>query len=220
MKLDYRKEHIVLYGCSQWAENFIRSYPDVIIDYCMDDTLYGRSFFDYPIYRPADKLEDLRSKFTLVFTDNIAVYERISSVFMKQGLSEFVHYIPYYLFGKKIALTWGNCHVEYVRSFLMYSKEFSSEYGFYQKKNLWDMKESDFDKNLFQHCDLLVCQHIREMNSLSETFSSMNVEKNLKKDCKILKFPNLFGMPRFLFPQTYMEHMYYNIPKTVDTERF
>jgi hypothetical protein len=206
--MEPKKEELVLYGCGRQAEKFIRAYPDTTIEYCLDDTLHGRKFYDWPIYKPLDRVEDLRTKYTVVFTDNTSVYGRISREFQRAGLREFEHFIPHSLFRKKMALTWGNCHVEYVKNFLLYSGEFASCYGFYPKKKLWDMREEDFDMEIFRHCDLLICQHIRERNSLSETFSSANVESVLKEDCRIIKFPNLFGLPQFLFPQTDMEDMY------------
>lgn len=145
-----------MYGCGKQAEKFIRAYPDTTIAYCLDDTLHGRKFYDWPIYKPLDRVEDLRTKYTVVFTDNTSVYGRISREFQRAGLREFEHFIPHSLFRKKMALTWGNCHVEYVKNFLLYSGEFASCYGFYPKKKLWDMREEDFDMEIFRHCDLLI----------------------------------------------------------------
>ncbi len=204
----YRKDSVVLYGCGYEAEKFLINYPDIKIDYCIDDKLYGKTFHNKSIYKPQEKKKDLVSKYVVIFANNVNTYSKIAEVFKVWGLKEFEHFIPYNVYGKKIALTWGNCHVEYIKRFLSYSKEFSEEYAFYNKKNLWDMKEADLNPELFAHCDLLVCQHIREENSLNRSFSSKNIEGMLKKDTVILKFPNLFGLPKFLFPQTCMDGMY------------
>lgn len=213
--MDSDKKSVVIYGCAWETDKFLMKFPDVEIDYCIDDYLYGKSFHGYSIFKPQDKKEDLKTKYVLIFTDNIAVYGKLANILRSWGLKEFVSFIPYNLYGKKMALTWGNCHVEYIKSFLNYSKEFFDEYAFYNKKNLWDMKESELDEEVFAHCDLLVCQHIREENSLGGTFSSKNIENMLKKDTVILKFPNLFGLPEFLYPQTYQDNMFMAFKGTV-----
>ncbi len=203
-------KELVLYGCGQETEKFILKHRNANIAWCIDEKLAGRNFGDYNVYKLEDKKNELNGKLILIFVSNPAVYTVIARNLKKLGRVEFEDFIPYNIYKKKIALTWGNCHVEYIRLFLSYSREFSEEYAFYPKKNLWDMKPEELDRNLFEHCDLLVCQHIRQENSLSSSFSSDNVEGMLKKDCKIIKFPNMFGLPVFLFPQTDLKDFYKN----------
>lgn len=199
---------IIIYGCSYEAEKFMKVNKDNIdILYCIEDHLKINEFGGFPVYN-SSKLKECPDAMILIFTRNVGIYQKISSVLKSYGLKEFDNYIPAHLYRKKIALIWGNCHAGYLKLFLSYSKEFSGEYAFYDTKNLWDMKEEDIDKNLFQHCDLLVCQQLREENSLGRSFSSAVVEKMLNKDCKILRFPNLFGLPKFMFPQTERQNIY------------
>ena len=199
---------IIIYGCSYEAEKFMKVNRDSIdVLYCIEDNLKISQFGGLPVYN-SSKLKECPDALILIFTRNVGVYQKISSVLKSYGLTEFDNYIPAHLYGKKIALIWGNCHAGYLKLFLSYSKEFSDEYAFYDTKNLWDMKETDIDKNLFQHCDLLVCQQLREENSLGRSFSSAAVEKMLKEDCKILRFPNLFGLPKFMYPQTDRQNIY------------
>ncbi len=203
-------KELVLYGCGQETEKFILKHRNANIAWCIDDKLAGKNFCNYNVYKLEDKKNELNGKLILIFVNNPTVYTVIARNLKKLGRVEFEDFIPYNIYKKKIALTWGNCHVEYIRLFLSYSREFSEEYAFYPKKNLWDMKPEELDRNLFEHCDLLVCQHIRQENSLSSSFSSDNVEGMLKKDCKIIKFPNMFGLPVFLFPQTDLKDFYKN----------
>ncbi len=201
-------KRIVLYGCGYEAEKFLIKFPNVEISYCLDEKLHDNFFHEYYIYLPEDKKSELKSEYVLIFTDHILVYQRIAQQLKAWGLKEFEDFIPYKLFQRKMALIWGNCHVRYIKGFLSASREFSKEYAFYELKDLWNMKEADLDENLFKHCDLLVCQHIRKETSLGEMFSSGYIENLLKKDCQIVKFPNLFRLPQFLFPQTDLKNVF------------
>lgn len=194
------EKRIVLYGCAWETEKFIKNNPDLDIAFCLDDTLHGRSFLKWNIYSPKECVSSLKGNLVLIFTRNPVNYNRIKTYLAGSGLNEFEDFIPYYLYGKKLTLTWGNCHVGQVKNYLLYSREFAAEYAFYEMTDIWRMKESEIDSNIFKHCQLLVSQDIRKENSLGYSFSSENIESMLSGECIVIKFPNLFGMPKFLYP--------------------
>ncbi len=203
-------EKLILFGCGVETEKFIKRNSNEKIICCIDDNLATASFGGYKVYKSSE-LMNVRSDhggIVLIFTRNVKAYSLISKQLKKLGLTEFEDYLPAHLYKKKIALAWGNCHALYIKAFLSYSKEFSDKYAFYDTKNLWDMKEKDLDLNLLKHCDLLVSQHIREDNKVGSFASSDSIEKYIKPECIVLKFPNLFGLPKFLFPQSSIDDMY------------
>lgn len=92
--IDDNKKHLVLCGCDWLAERFIREHTDIQIDFCIDDALAGKRFYQWKIYKLEEKLDELENNLVVLCTDRIAVYEKTANILRNKGLKEFVHFIP------------------------------------------------------------------------------------------------------------------------------
>lgn len=198
---------VIIYGCGEDAQKFLFAHPYIQVLLCVDEHPEIKEFCGMSVFSP-DKLKEHFQSTILIFTHKVLVYKAIAEKLKSYGYQEFDDFMQAHLFQKKIALIWGNCHAEYLKKFLSYSPDFCSQYAFYDCAKLWEMKKEAIDPNIFAHCDLLVCQHITEENSLGKDFSSKKIEGMLRPTCIILKFPNMFGLPKFMFPQTNQENIY------------
>ena len=121
------------------------------------------------------------------------------------GLEEFQDFCYWELFEKKIAVIYGNCHTTAIKLWLQQSNEFNNEYGFYPLRpiqNINNDKLDDLESTVFENCDLFIHQSIRDDNPYGIRYASKNIIKALKNDCSIIAVPNLYGLPKFLYPQT------------------
>ena len=146
--------------------------------------------------------EDKKNFKVIVFYSSLGSYNTALSCLQKLELIEFENFIQYNLYNKKMAIYWGNCHLMIIAQLLSSNPEFNKNYSFYQGPNLWDCTGKDINYNALGNCELVIYQDIRENNSIGPFASSENMKKYLNKDCKLIKLPNLYGYPKFLYPQT------------------
>ncbi len=117
------------------------------------------------------------------------------------GYCEFEDFIPEQIYGKKIAVAYGNCHAEIVRQYLGRNRDFSKEYGFYPFPMIQAMKD-DFDyEQILSHCNLFIDQAIRDANRYGKKYASSALSDCLSQTCLRVCIPNLYGLPRCFFPQ-------------------
>ena len=146
----------------------------------------------------------LKSYYTVIASSE-QVYWEIKEILEKvHNLTEFENFEYFETFGKKVAIIYGNCHTEPIKQILRQSKEFDNQYGFYPIKQIQEIyKKGGEELQLYavEHCDLFMHQSIRKENIYGQSFASEEIIKRLKPNCRIIGIPNVYRMPRFLFPQ-------------------
>lgn len=154
---------------------------------------------------PFENAENMLKTYYTVVASSESVYWEIKEILEKTyGLIEFENFEYFDTFGKKIAVIYGNCHTLPIRQILSRSRQFSRHYGFYPIKQIQEIKrlgQRKLQSYGMEHCDLFIHQCIRKENVYGTEFSSEELIKRLKVNCRIVAIPNVYRMPRFLFPQ-------------------
>ncbi|MCD7724854.1 MAG: hypothetical protein LUI12_04790 [Clostridiales bacterium] len=193
-------KNIAVYGTGVNCLAFLMENEKENIKYFIEEKKDIREFAGRPVLR----LEDaLREKLFIVVASSASAYYEIKENLEKWGLCEFEDFTYYEIYQRKIALIYGNCHITPIKEGLCLSKEFRKEYGFYPLKQIQCMTERDLDLPVYGICDLFLHQSIRSNNRYGERYSSQHIEKKLKPACRIISFPNLYGLPKCFFPQVY-----------------
>lgn len=189
------EKKIIIFGASNQGEKFVYQYFDKVNIHCFWDNNKSGELLGYPIQKP----EIQNQCFIIVAT---VFYWEIREQLIQMGYCEFEDFIPYQIFQKKIAITYGNCHMTAVQAYLEKNKEFSSKYGFYPFPRIYEIMnfKGKYDSAL-QRCDLFLHQSVRKKNVYGEEFSSEDMLGYLSSKCEIIAVPNLYGRPKYLFPQ-------------------
>lgn len=206
---------INIYGTKASALKFISRNVDVSINAFIDGKVDndGNISVFFPFFNrkirvfPHNQAKDVLSSFyTVVATSEDAYWEIKSKLENDYNLKEFENFEYYKTFRKKIALIYGNCHCDVIKEMLQTSAQFESVYGFYPLKAICDSKlhsnpEYYLASSLIKRASLVIHQCIRKNNYYGELYSSENFLRSINPSCKIIGIPNLFGLPKFLFPQ-------------------
>lgn len=127
-----------------------------------------------------------------------------NDVCVPNSLAEFENYAYEKYIGKKIVLLYGNCHTGIVKEYLKTSEEFKKKYEIYPIKEIQEVSDpSYFDLSVFQVCDVFIHQSIWKKNRYGEKYASDYVISKLDSRCLIISIPNLYHLPKCLFPQYY-----------------
>ena len=104
---------------------------------------------------------------------------------------------------KKLVIIYGNCHTAIIKEYLNACIQFQDEYTIYPLEYIQNIKNSSYfhENKCFKECDVFIHQSIQKSNRYGESFSSENIIKLLKKDCKIIAIPNVYHLPICFFPQ-------------------
>lgn len=189
-----KKKRIVLFGAGVIGTKFlIQNWNNITID-CFFDNVREGKLLDYPIRKP-DYYEDV---FIIVTSK---AYLEIKEQLNQTGYKEFDDFIPSEIYGKKMAIAYGNCHMDSVKQYLKKNKQFSSDYGFYPFPQIQNMQPDFKYENIIKKCALFIHQSIREDNIFGERYSSKCLLSYINSKCKVVAIPNLYGMPKYLFPQ-------------------
>lgn len=201
---------INVYGIGINAVKFVLEHKDVEINAFIEgrskkDVFMKELFFEP---KPILKLEEaetcMRQYYTVVASSPETYIEIRNNLEKKCGLTEFDDFCYCSIFRKKIAVVYGNCHTLPIKDGLQLSTDFSSKYGFYPLPAICNMKkrgEDELNWNVYERCDLFIHQCIRENNIYGSEFASSAIIKKLKSSCKVIGIPNVYRMPRFLYPQ-------------------
>ncbi len=188
-------KEIVIFGAGAIGEKFIYQYFDKLHISCFWDNRKSGVFLGYPVRKP----QSLKNCFIIVTSVN---YFEIRNQLIQMGYCEFTDFIPYQIFQKKMVIAYGNCHIGAIKRYLEQNKDFNSEYGFYPFPMIYELKEFDWEYiSVLQHCDLFLHQSIRRANKYGEIYASEYMLRHLQNNCNIIALPNLYGMPKYLFPQ-------------------
>ena len=186
---------IIVFGAGKTGEQFIYSHFADIKICCFWDNQKTGELLGYQILKPQP------GKQVFIIVASLS-YLEIRRQLAQMGYHEFLDFIPYQIFGKKIAVAYGNCHMEVVKIYLERDKEFASNYGFYPLPMVQQMKNMPWDFGEVLHrCVLFFHQSIRRDNLYGEQYSSECMLQHLAESCTTISIPNLYGMPKYLFPQ-------------------
>ena len=184
----------IIFGAGITGEKFLYQVYDKLEIAGFFDNRKEGALHGYKIQKPYYK-EDL---FVIVALDK---YVEVRSQLLKLGYKEFENFIPYQIYNKKMAISYGNCHMAVIKNYMELCKKFAVEYGFYPFPQIQEMpKDFDFE-NILPHCKLFLHQSIRKENKFGLKYASSNLMRSLPKECRIVSAPNLYGMPKCFFPQ-------------------
>lgn len=143
--------------------------------------------------------------------------KEIKNKLKEKQFVEFEDFVIKNYYDKKIAILYGNCHMESLSECLNKHKAFTERYVIYPIMPIYMVKdESYFDDPIFKHCDLFIHQSIRKNNRYGGKFASENIIQSLKPECKVIAVPNLYHLPMCYFPQyTEEQELKHRIGQTV-----
>lgn len=194
----------ILFGVGKRAEKFLIRYYDKIEIYELFDNIKNGTFYNYPIKKPYYK----KNVFIIVTVDDVFAYFTIRKQLLQLGYKEFEDFIPYTIYNRKIALAYGNCHMEAVKKFLECNRDFSEKYGFYPFPAICDMKKISDYENILPHIELFLHQAIQKDNCYGEKLASCYLLDKVSEKCQVVAIPNMYGLPKCFFPQLDCETNY------------
>lgn len=189
-------KEIIVFGAGKEGEKFMcQHFQDIQIS-CFWDNRKTGDILGYPIEKPQ------AGKDCYIIVASV-LYLEIREQLIQMEYREFDDFIPYQIFGKRMAVLYGNCHMSAIKVYLEGHKTFASKYGFYPFPMIQDYKNCNEDfGEVFSHCDLFLHQSIRKDNAYGEKFSSEYVLRSIPQSCEVIAVPNLHRMPKYLFPQS------------------
>lgn len=206
-------EKINVYGTGVNAVNFVLSNKDIEIAAFIEGKKKDKIFFmhgmfdrEVPVVLMEDAKEVLLNHYTVIATSVNSYWEIKRRLEKEYSLVEYENFEYFETYRKKIAIIYGNCHAASVKEALCHSRKFNSIYGFYPLKPIQEIKaDGGVDTQVFERCDLFIHQCIRKENAYGVSYASDNYLRKLSLKCKVIGIPNLYGIPKFLFPQTSLE---------------
>lgn len=198
------KDEIIIWGTEVTAIQFLLTHKDVRIKYFIEGKKEIKYFMDGNRCFTPQEIDALPGRDYIVVATSENVYWQIKEFLEKRGFREFDDFCYCELFQKKIAIIYGNCHTLPIKQGLKLSKQFNSEYGFYplhQIQEINNNKLKDLESIAFERCDLFLHQSIRENNVYGKQYASKELIEKLKDKCIQISIPNLYGLPKFIYPQ-------------------
>lgn len=104
---------------------------------------------------------------------------------------------------KKLVVIYGNCHTAVIKEYLNSCSQFLEKYVICPLEYIQNIEDISYiyKNSYIKKCDVFIHQSIQKNNRYGECFSSENIIKLLKKDCKIISIPNVYHLPICFFPQ-------------------
>ncbi len=191
------KEKIVVYGTGIDGERFYYKYKETYEIVFYVDKTGNRKFHGLQVYALNEALEKIKNYFVVVATAR-AEYNELKKQWGGVKFVEFKNFVWMQDLGKKIAILYGNCHMDVLEKYLINNPYFYSEYIIKRKLVNYTLVNEPSDEEMSE-CDLLLCQDIREGNELGVLSADELVRKTSPK-CISIKIVNLHGYNLF-FPQ-------------------
>lgn len=162
-----------------------------------------QEWMNRPVIYSGKAVSEMRKRYTVVAcAEN--TYPEIKAELEKNDLIEFTDFEYYETYRKKVAIIYGNCHTRVIKAMLKSNEEFDRQYGFYpilQIQRIDKLNKGMMQSHAFEKCDLFLHGCIRKDNKYGEEFCSEMYIERLPKECKVVGFPNMYGLPTFLYPQ-------------------
>lgn len=197
------KDEVIVWGTEVASIQFLLTHREIAIKYFIDGRKTIKFFDGKRCYVP-EEANILPKRDYIVVATSETVYWEIKNYLEERGFKEFDDFCYYELFNKKIAIIYGNCHTFPVKQGLQLSEQFNSQYGFYPLHEIQDInnnKLKDLESIAFERCDLFLHQSVRENNIYGNQYASKEMLARLKEKCIQISIPNLYGLPKFLYPQ-------------------
>ena len=196
MKDDIQEKKIVVFGAGRRGDAFLLQNKEKYeISIAFDNRKEG-----YVCGCKIQKPYYSKDFFIIVAVDGYEPYYAIKKQLEELSYKEFIDFVPYSIWSKKMAVAYGNCHMTVVKDYLESSNEFSSIYGFYPFPAIQQM-ESEYDySDIISHCDLFLHQSIQENNAYGVRYASCYFLK-YANNAQVIAIPNLYGLPKCFFPQ-------------------
>lgn len=192
------RDRIVLYGAGLAGEKFYYAHGDKI-DYVIDNRR-KEIFHGLRVYSLQDRAEDIRGRYVVIAADRDEVFQSIENSLVELGLSEFDDYISAEAYGRKLALIYGNCHMEIFQKIIDTQPWFARKY--YSRRvyvAASEPSERSPKESLIRNANIIISQDIRENNG----FGAMGIDEVrsfMEEECKVIVVPNVFGC-NIYFPQ-------------------
>ena len=207
IELRRRMSTVNLYGTGINAAKFLMACSSevevgMVIEGREEKIKLSPEFFGYKVAFLEDVIEKMKCSYTVVAASEYAFLE-IKRRLEAFGLIEFEHFEYFSTYKKKVAIVYGNCHTDSIKDTLCKSRGFSEKYGIYPMPPVQEIKRMKIDiKSIpLESADVFIHQCIWEKNFYGIEFSSSSLIKRLHPNCRIIGIPNLYRMPKFLFPQ-------------------
>lgn len=195
------KQDIVIWGCGLEGEKFYWTWRHKVNILCAIDMRYQtlQQFHGIEVHSPQD-IKSLKQHYIVVCVGDLGIWNEISNKLRANGLDEFEDYIRSDFYGdKKLAVLYGNCHMEAIEKYLKRNPQFSKNY----RIRLYYVHNTDGEcfpsETAMKNCDLFIAQDINEKNTkgLPNAFA---LKKMLRKESICIIIPNTYGMNLY-FPQ-------------------
>lgn len=184
---------IVLYGTGLEGEKFYWRWKDEYeIVFCIDK-FHKDTFHGIPVY-DISKVKDKLAEYFIVIAGRLPHCIDMEKNLKEMGLSEFINYTFSERMDKKLAILYGNCHMDVLERYLNSNPKFADEY--YIKRFFVAHGEVP-DENDLSHCNLLIGQDIWDKGGHS---SIEQLKSQTKESCLKIVIPNLYGTNLY-FPQ-------------------
>ncbi len=192
------RDRVILYGAGLAGEKFYHAHGDQI-DYVIDNRR-KENFHGLHVHPLKDRAEDVCGRFVVIAADREDVYKSIEDSLIDLGLIEFDDYIRAEAYGRKLALIYGNCHMESFQKIIdaqpWFSRRFYSRRVYVAASN---PSERSPKESLLRNADIVISQDIRNDNG----FGAMGIDtvrSMVWTKCSVVVIPNVFGC-NIYFPQ-------------------
>ncbi len=196
-KFNHRKG-IVLYGTGLEGEKFfsrLKNNEEVV--YCIDRRKRNEAFHGRQVFQLEEKEQELKD-YLLVVAAATNAWQEIRAALLHRGLKEYSDFINAEAFWKKIAVVYGNCHMQGLCEYLQLNYFFKKEY-YISFHYIGEYKCPDCAE--LEACDILITQDIRKDNGFHMPDAD-TLCGQVRKDAQKIVLPNLYGCNLF-FPQCY-----------------
>ncbi len=194
-------QKLILFGTGIEAEIFYSQYADrCSIEFVIDNYRQGMPFHGIDCYTLEESYNKIDGKKIVIATSE-QTYYKISDMLSEKGYKEYEDYIWSRLFGREMAVFYGNCHIGAIVRYLHLNHDFMSRYAirFFCLNEGRTVQHYPTEADI-SHSKLIVTHDIRENNKLGAPGSDW-IRRKASGDCKVIVVPNLWGM-NFLWPQT------------------
>lgn len=199
MKSFSHKKGIVLYGTGLEGEKFFsRLKNGDEVKYCIDRRKRNAGFHGRQVFRLEEKEQELKN-YLIVVAAAVNAWQEIRTILIKKGLKEYSDFIHADAFGKKIAVIYGNCHMQGLCEYLQLNYFFKKEY-FISFHYIGEYECPDSEE--LEACDVLISQDIQKDNGFHMPDADA-LSRQLCSGAKKIILPNLYGC-NFFFPQCYI----------------
>ncbi len=196
MKNFNHKRGIILYGTGLEGEKFfsrLKNSDEVL--YCIDRRKRNVGFHGRQVFGLEEKEKELKNHLIVVAV-TVNAWREIRTILMNKGLKEYSDFIHADAFGKKIAVIYGNCHMqglcEYLQSNYFFIKYYYISFHY--------IGEYEYPSSVeLEACDVLISQDIQKENGFHMPDAD-TLCRQLGKNARKVILPNLYGCNLF-FPQ-------------------